>query len=127
MGSAMRDAEPETLADVRADLPYCLRVAARLLGRCRDTVYAHAREFQRANPSEPVVLPKAYPNSPVQVWGREILRQCGRAEIDKAARTPEQSETERQRAKRVADGMARLLKSTGGKPKNPAPRRKKSS
>jgi len=105
-----RPGEPESLADVRDDLPYRLRVAARLLGRHPDTVYTHAREWESANPKLPrVILPKAFPNSPVQLVGAEILRQYGLAIIVKANRTSEGGETEAERTRRVAKEFEELM------------------
>lgn len=109
MTAALAHAEPETLEEVRENLPYRLRVAARLLGRHPDTVYSHAKAWERSHPELPrAILPKAFPNSPVQVLGREILRQCGVEIAERSARTPEAGETERQRQKRADAARARL-------------------
>ncbi len=102
MPAATDTAAPETLADVRDHGVYRLAVAARLLGQHPDTVQAHALPAG--------LLPKAHRNSPVRLWGHEVLRLAGVREVERAARTSEGGETEAERRKRAEAAVARARK-----------------
>jgi hypothetical protein len=79
--------EPETILDVLDYGLYRLRVAARLLSVHADTVHAAAKKHAADHPDLPKPLqPKRHPNSPVLVFGHEIVRQSGVAVKVKAAR-----------------------------------------
>jgi len=100
----MPAANPESLADVLEHGVYRLAVAARLLDVTPVTFKKHAR---------PEGLIRPTPTAWVRVKGSEILRQYGQREVERAGRTSERGETERERQKRVEADRERLLRILG--------------